>query len=501
LRSSLLGWRHQASIFASISHFDDPPDAELPKTKRPGPLYFFGDRSPAQNQTQVVVDATATAKEVSMRDARTLRRTTGFISSYFSNALLKSVGDPRSEQGRRWKSALPLLRTVCVGLAAGCQGLLAVENLTKRMTKKVRKLIGIHRYTPDTTLRDYICVLNPYDICRLIWIVGYDALRRKAIRTTSLFPWGIISMDGKYPTVRDIGDGEDGPDRYLQVHHDKATGEALYGVIRVITGVLITAVGRPVLGATPVPGDTNEQGHFKQAFGELVRAYGRYFRLVLYDAGAASLSNADAVLAAGKHYFFQIADPRWVMYQTIELLLSGIAPAARTEELKGSKRIVRELTMRTVSATAKSLTLWPHTRTIFKVYSETYEHGVLKSTKTRYFVTSLTQSELSPENWLALIVLRWAVETVHQILDCAFQEDKHPWITKDANGALVLMLLRRLVFTLMTLYKSVTLRSDENREMTWPELMAQIKDTLEWAQGKILDGLRPRTFAVPPALA
>jgi len=436
-----------------------------------------------------------------MRDARTLRRTTGFISSYFSNALLKSVGDPRSEQGRRWKSALPLLRTVCVGLAAGCQGLLAVENLTKRMTKKVRKLIGIHRYTPDTTLRDYICVLNPYDICRLIWIVGYDALRRKAIRTTSLFPWGIISMDGKYPTVRDIGDGEDGPDRYLQVHHDKATGEALYGVIRVITGVLITAVGRPVLGATPVPGDTNEQGHFKQAFGELVRAYGRYFRLVLYDAGAASLSNADAVLAAGKHYFFQIADPRWVMYQTIELLLSGIAPAARTEELKGSKRIVRELTMRTVSATAKSLTLWPHTRTIFKVYSETYEHGVLKSTKTRYFVTSLTQSELSPEKWLALIVLRWAVETVHQILDCAFQEDKHPWITKDANGALVLMLLRRLVFTLMTLYKSVTLRSDENREMTWPELMAQIKDTLEWAQGKILDGLRPRTFAVPPALA
>jgi hypothetical protein len=99
------------------------------------------------------------------------------------------------------------------------------------------------------------------------------------------------------------------------------------------------------------------------------------------------------------------------------------------------------------------------------------------------------------------VILRWSVETAHQILDCAFDEDEHPWITKDANGALVLMLLRRLVYTLMTLYKSVTLRSEGNREMTWSDLMKQIADTLEWAQGNVLDGFRSRTFAVPPALA
>jgi hypothetical protein len=430
-----------------------------------------------------------------------LRRTAGFISRFFCNALFKTVGDQRSTRGRRWKSALPLLRTVCVGLAAGCKGLLAVENLTKRMPREVRNLIGILRFTPDTTLRDYICLLNPYDICRLIWTAGYDALRRKAIRTTGQFPWDMMSMDAKYPTVRDVGDGEDGCDPYLQVHHDKETGEALYGMIRVTTGVLITAVGRPILGATPVPGNTNEQGHFMQAFGELVRAYGRYFRVVLYDAGAASKVNAAAVLAAGKHYFFQIADPNWVMYKTIELLLRDIAPSARTEDVKGSKRFVRELTMKTVTDTGTDRTLWSHTRTIFKVYSETYEDGVLKSTKTRFFVTSLAATELSAEKWLELVVLRWGVETAHQILDCAFEEDDHCWITSDANGALVVMLLRRLVYTILTLYKSVTLRSEDNREMTWRELMDQIRDTLEWAQGKILDDLRPRTFAVPPALA
>lgn len=436
-----------------------------------------------------------------MRDSRVLRRTAGFISRFFCNALLGSVTDPRSPQGRRWKSVLPLIKTACVGLAAGCKGLLEVEQLTASMPMKVRSLIGTVRRVPDTTLRDLLCALDPYDLCRLIWVAGYDALRRKAIKNTGRFPFGVMSLDGKYPTVRDSGEGNKGCDRHLQVQHDKDTREPLYGIVRVITGVLISAVGRPILGATPVPGDTNEKGHFMQAFGELVRVYGRYFRVVLYDAGAASLPNAAAVLAAGKHYFFQIADPRWVMYETIETLLADIAPAARTEETKGSKRVVRELTMKKVSDIGRQRPLWAHTRTILKVYSETYEDGVRKSTKTRFFVTSLEHTELSPDKWLELVVARWGVETAHQILDCAFQEDDHPWITSDANGALAVMLLRRLVYTVMTLFKSVTLRSEGNREMTWRELMKQIRDTLEWAQGKVLDGLRARTFAKPPALA
>ena len=185
-----------------------------------------------------------------------------------------------------------------------------------------------------------------------------------------------------------------------------------------------------------------------------------------------------------------------------------MAPVARTEELKGHELVVRILTMRSVSDTGTNLTLWRHTRTILKVVGETYEIDPdtrekirLKSTKTRFFVTSLAVSELTPEKWLQLVVMRWGVETVHQVLDCAFEEDKHPWITSDANGALAVMLLRRLVYTVLTLFKSVTLRSEENREMPWRELLDQVRDTLEWADGKAIDGLRPRTFAVPKAIA
>ncbi|MBN1962524.1 MAG: hypothetical protein JW841_16445 [Deltaproteobacteria bacterium] len=48
----------------------------------------------------------------------------------------------------------------------------------------------------------------------------------------------------------------------MQVDHDNDTGKATHGVIRVITAVLISAVGRPLLGASPVAGSTNEVGHF-----------------------------------------------------------------------------------------------------------------------------------------------------------------------------------------------------------------------------------------------
>lgn len=37
-----------------------------------------------------------------------------------------------------------------------------------------------------------------------------------------------------------------------------------------------------------------------------------------------------------------------------------------------------------------------HVRTIFKVYSENYSDGELKTTETRYFATSMDASELSP---------------------------------------------------------------------------------------------------------
>jgi hypothetical protein len=231
--------------------------------------------------------------------------------------------------------------------------------------------------------------------------------------------------------------------------------------------------------------------------------YGRLFRVIMYDAGGASHDNLKAVLAAGKHAVFQIANPNWVMYQTIELLLGNQPSDVVEEEVVSSrKRVVRHLTVLPVRPTGKkNPTIWPEVKTVLKVYSETYEDGELTGTKTRLYVSSLEHTELTAAGWLKLIVCRWGVESAHQILDVSFAEDKRPWITSDAQGALAVMLLRRVAYTVLALYKWITQRSEDKRLMPWRKLMERIKDVLKWASHEAVADLRPRTFAVPPALA
>lgn len=432
-----------------------------------------------------------------MASKRKIRRTAGFIARFFPNKLFRYAdqADGRSRQGRSWKSPIPLFKAALLGIAAGCKGLKEVEELTQQMFAPVRKLVSIPSRIPDTTLRDFLCNVVPEQLCDWLSMVGYDAWRRKAIRLVQGIPFHAMSLDGKYPSVSDTQDYD-----YLQVHHD-TEGNAAYGLLRTVTATLVTAVGRPIMGITPIAGSTNEQGSFKKAFGDLVRVYGRLFVMVMYDAGAASLSNASAVVKAGKHYFFQIADPRWHMVQAVERLFQG-KEASFCDEQKVSRyqRIVRELTILSVPEEIQH-SLWEHTRTLLKVYSETYKDGRLAGTKTRYFVCSMLFSKLIPEQWLALIILRWGVETSHQILDLgnAFDEDNHPWIHANAQGALVVQILRRIVYTAMTLYRSVTLRSEEGSTAPWRCHMEWIKDTLKWPNPEEMQDLRPRTFAVPPA--
>ena len=58
------------------------------------------------------------------------------------------------------------------------------------------------------------------------------------------------------------------------------------------------------------------------------------------------------------------------------------------------------------------------------------------------------------------------------------------------------MLLRRLAYTLLSFFRSVTLRSDHNREMPWKTLMRKVWTTLVAASHDDLHSLRRH---LPPA--
>ncbi len=430
---------------------------------------------------------------------RRVRRTAGWIARYVSDDLLEwgAKADGRGAQGRTWKDAKALLKIVLLGMLAGCSGAKEVEKLSAELPKSVRRLLGIPRRVPDTTLRDFLVKLEPQKLHIMLWLVGYDANRRKALhqRDDIGIPFGVVSGDAKYPSISDTT-----PYEYLQIHHQD--GVATHGLVRTVTCCLVSAIGRPVLGAVPLLGSTNEQGGFQKAFGDMVRIYGRLFRLFMYDAGAASLDNADAVSVAGKHYLFLIADPNWNMYKHVLQLLADKAPAFIDEEVvSDSERRVRRLTMCSVRPTKKNLVLWEHTRTIFRIDNETYEDGKLSKTETRFSVCSLEAAELEPAAWLKLHVVWWGVATAHGILDTAFAEDDRPWIRKSAQGNLAVQLLRRVAYTLMTLYKHVTIRNEDESAEPWAQHMEWVKDMLKWARPEDVAGLRPRKYAVPPALA
>ena len=137
-----------------------------------------------------------------MASATRVRRMAGLVARYGSNNdLLHRVVDPRSEQGRRCKDCLPLLKATLLGLLCGCKGLAEVEELTAEMHKSVRKLVGIPRRVADTSLRDFLCKLAPEQLSDLLYVLGYDAWRRKALTQVEGLPWRLLSLDGKYPTI------------------------------------------------------------------------------------------------------------------------------------------------------------------------------------------------------------------------------------------------------------------------------------------------------------
>jgi len=101
-------------------------------------------------------------------------------------------------------------------------------------------------------------------------------------------------------------------------------------------------------------------------------------------------------------------------------------------------------------------------------------NGVRVANDNRYFVSSLPRSRLTDAEWLLVVRRHWGVETAHQLLDGAFAEDHHPWIEQNPRATVVVMVLRRIAYTLLALWRGVTLRSDEQRRRPWRDLMRDI---------------------------
>ena len=424
-------------------------------------------------------------------EAREIRRHVGLLHARLPELRLAEVPDPRQPPWCRWRLA-PLLRLGSVGGLTGCRSLADVEKLTAEMAPSARRLLGLTRRVPDTTLRDAYVKVDPTALRARLGRQCLAAQRRKAL-APHLLPFGVVAMDGKATA----GDGWD--DHYAQ-KQTHSSGPGASGVVRTITCCLVSTPARPCLDAVPIPAATNEMGHFATAFTELWARYCRsgLFKLISYDAGGASLENATLVRSKGVHYLLGLRGTQPTLLAEARRLLAAVPvtqAVATTVDKTGTGTETRSLF---ITEEMASYLEWEHLRTVVRVHSEKRDlEGRLVAQKPdetdRYYLCSLPRARLTDDAWLYLVRCHWGVENgCHNTWDKFFREDDHPWIETHPQGMLVVMLLRRLAYNLLTLYRSVTLRSEDQRTTAWRDLMRHLYNMLMAVTPAHLTGLRAR---------
>lgn len=84
---------------------------------------------------------------------------------------------------------------------------------------------------------------------------------------------------------------------------------------------------------------------------------------------------------------------------------------------------------------------------------------------------------------------------MHCTADKMMREDEHPWMEANPKGALVVALLRRIAYNLLTLLRAVTLRADASHGLPWKTLMRWVELALLKAGPHDVARLSPRTPA------
>jgi len=422
-----------------------------------------------------------------------MRRFAGLARARLDELDFQRIDDPRKARGKRWQLG-SLLNLLVLAMMAGCKSLAEVEKLSDEMSAPLRRMLGIGRRVADTTLRDLLCRLQPQTLRPALHRLIKAAYRRKALKPQSL-PFGMVAMDGKATSIR-------GCDRdFAQSSRDTKDG-----LVRTITSALVSAPGRPCIDISPVPARTNEMGHFERALGQLLEAYpgsgrGRLFELISYDAGACSLHNATLIVERGLHYLLALKDAQPSLLLEAQRLLQHREPAqadAWTEDVVGATTVVRRLYL---TDEMSGWLDWKHLRTVLRVESETFDRaGNRIEHFNRYFLCSLEVPQLSPQQWLSAVRAHWGVENNnHHTLDTVFEEDDRPWIVADPKAMVVVAVLRRIAYSILTLYRSVTQRGEEQRATPWRDLLRWFAQTLLMTTAEQLRSLRPRRTQHAPS--
>lgn len=423
---------------------------------------------------------------------RITRRVIGWLRKHLPQLRLGHVADPRRRRASCAWSVGAVLNTVLTAMVAGCRSLKQMEDLSMEMSPAARRALGMRRRLPDTTARDLLCALDPDEVRVALSQQVRQAHRRKALQPVNL-PFGVVSFDGRSTSIKATsGSGVQ--------RHTHPNGEP-YGQLRTITSCLVSSRSKACIDVMPISGSTNEMGTYPEALEAALQAYGTLdlFRLVTYDSGGCSRTNARFTREHGLDYLFRLNQPRERILLNAKQTLGRLAPAAAAfsdEEAYRGRRIRRSVFL---SEESEGWPSWTGCRTVIRVFKEDLDdpEALDRDRADRYFVSSLPADRLTPQQWLTVIRSHWGVENnCHHTFDAVLDEDARPWVTKDANAALVLLVLRRIAYNLLATFRAVAegpTGTRSQRFVAWRDLIRRHYNALIAAtEQQLADLLPPR---------
>jgi len=394
------------------------------------------------------------------------------------------VPEPRRRRGRRW-SAGTLLTTAVLSLMLLARSLRAAERLSRDLAD-ARRVRGLRRRLPDSTLGDFVARLAPAPLRRHLHAHILAEHRRKALEPTVL-PLRAIAVDGKnLATLRQCVNRD--------CQRQDTPGQPTAWLYRVVNATLISATAAVCIDQRPIPAATNDAGVFRAFYAELTRTYGRagLFELVSTDAGFTTEANARLIDADGRAYWMALKgnQPELLAEARRALLPRSYreAPEAQTHwELDSSRGWIKRELWRTGPVAPWSK--WTHLRQVVLVRvwqaagcqtGKAPVYGPPQILEERWHVTNLPRGRLNGEQLLALDRAHWRIENnLHGTLDIQWQEDHGRWVRR-GRGLPVSGLLRLLAYNLLELLRAVHLRSAEARAAAWTQLRDWVRDALVW---------------------
>jgi hypothetical protein len=379
----------------------------------------------------------------------------------------QQVEDPRNARGRRHLHQ-GLLALLVVSLACGKVGLRQAEELSQDVGERTRRKLKLPVSVSDSTLWRLLAQQEVGGLRQTLraWVLAM--LDR--VRPQHLLPLGVMSFDGKslYTGTREVAGLESVP--------SDEVGTALWrlGALR---AALTSVPGAPCVDLEFIGAKEGESPAFRQLLPRVVEHFGEHFQVVTGDAGLCAAENATQVRALGKHYLWGLKGNQPTLHTLAVLAIANNEGScrARTEQQAHGETLLRELWTHALEA---GQTDFPDARLLLAVRQTHLKPGQLPKVEWRYFVTSLSTTDLSFKHLLHLVRLHWAIENTHHwTLDCVLMEDERQPCLDNAQALQVTAWLRTLAYNILSAWRAA-LPLKDRLPVSWQRASETIRDAL-----------------------